>query len=191
MMNGYSDNGIYVKAIKGDYFWVFQCFSILSVSASLTSLIYNYLSENDKLIKIGYAYTILGFAPLGITVLLITSLMLLGYNANGSGLIPLATTFFLLITSKGRSPHSLKSDRRALLPNTKEAHLQRIFSKVRTHYSLGHMPLKEAVDTIELQIINYTLNKNDGNMSLTARDLGMSRSTLYGRLKLLKSKEAL
>ena len=180
MINGYSDNGIFVTAIKGDYFWAFQCFLITSVSLSLASLIFNYLSEDDKSIKIGYAYTMLGFAPLGITILVISTLMLLGFNANGSGLIPIATTLFLLITATGKSPHLLKNDPRALVPITKEAELQRIFSKVRTQSSLGRMPLKDAINTIEFQIISYTLNKNSGNMSLTARDLGMSRSTLYG-----------
>ena len=191
MINGYSDNGIFVTAIKGDYFWAFQCFLITSVSLSLASLIFNYLSEDDKSIKIGYAYTMLGFAPLGITILVISTLMLLGFNANGSGLIPIATTLLLLITATGKSPHLLKNDPRALVPITKEAELQRIFSKVRTQSSLGRMPLKDAINTIEFQIISYTLNKNNGNMSLTARDLGMSRSTLYGRLKIHKSKETL
>lgn len=188
MISGYTDDGLHVHAIKGDSYWLFQLFSMISIIISIATLVWNYKKEACKSVKLAYAYTMLGLAPISSCILVITTLMPLGYNVNASGIIPLATTAFLIISSKGKKNHLLEADSKQLLPNTKEDELRRTFSHVRNQSASGTISLKDATDTIELEIIRYTLHKNNGNMTLTARSLSMSQSTLYSRLKTHTSK---
>jgi transcriptional regulator with PAS, ATPase and Fis domain len=49
----------------------------------------------------------------------------------------------------------------------------------------GH-ELKKAVSTVEAQTIREALERNQGNVTRTARELGMHKSTLYRKMKKLR-----
>ena len=185
MIDGAVLNGTYITANKSVFFWVFEIFAVSSVILSLGTLFYNYKKAESKTVKIAYVYTIFGLAPLALCIIVIISMIALGYGANGSAIIPVATTVFLFISAKGRNSHLLDTDPRTLNPFSEEAALNRVFQKVQTQSVIGNMALKDAIETIELELIEYTLAQHQGNMSQTAQSLGVSRSTLYGRLKTL------
>ncbi|MEG2870930.1 MAG: helix-turn-helix domain-containing protein, partial [Clostridium sp.] len=49
--------------------------------------------------------------------------------------------------------------------------------------SLSHLNLERTLDEINQDIIQFVLEENGGNQSLTAKKLGISRTTLWRLLK--------
>lgn len=183
VVGGYAENTVPVAAIKGKLFWTFEIFTLLSVVASVSTLFYNYAKSKDPIQQIAYAYTIAGLLLLAVSVLTIIVLMILGINANGTGIIPIATTLFLLITVKGKNTHLIAKDPRKLNPLSAESAMAKQIEWAQTQMALNKVGLKEAVTNIEAALIHYKLDKNDGNISETARQFGVARSTINKKLE--------
>ena len=179
----YSLNSMPVVAQKGELFWIFQIFVLSSVFFACLVMFYNYAHAKDPKQQVAYAYTIAGVALLVLSIITIVVFMMLGIDANSTGIVPIATTFFLLITAKGKNTHLITKDPRRLNPLSMEAATATQIDRVQTQSALNNVSLKESVANIEVALIRYKLEKNQGNISETARQLGVARSTINKKLQ--------
>ena len=110
---------------------------------------------------------------------MVVALMLIGLPMNAAGLMPLATTVFLLITFKSEQT-SMWRDIRLSIPNTDENLAAKKILAEFADYSLGHLNHKQATENIERLLMNYKEKKvSAGNTSQLAKAMGIPRTSVY------------
>jgi DNA-binding NtrC family response regulator len=137
-----------------------------------------YVRSNDSLTERQCLYTLLALLPLllaGPTVLLLQHL---GWQINTSLILPITSTFYLLVIVASEKVHRL-TDIRAYLPFSAERKISRALFKTCTDYSSQQCSLKEAQNNCERILLLYSLEKNNYNVSKTAEMINVKRTTLY------------
>ena len=171
-----------IVAEKGEWFSVFSSFAMFSSLMLFSTLGYNYRQSADPAKKAAYAYTIIAMIPLALVSTLVLTLKSMGISANGSMLIPMATTAFLIITAKGKDSAQIERDPRNLInPNSSQAKAAREVGRIATQYALNNIAYKDAMDLVATEFVEMTLNENGGNISKAANTMGVARSLIYRR----------
>jgi len=105
-----------------------------------------------------------------------------------AGILPIATTIFLVIVLKTESKHEL-SDIRRLLPLSLERQTANSFLNLLDLYVKNgnkENVYKDLQRGIETEIVSYSLKKCNNNIADTAKMMGIrNRSTLYAMIKRL------
>ena len=175
-----------VTAIEGQYYSIFSAFIIISLIATTTTLIHGYKNANTSLQSQRCLYSLYALAPiiLAFTIAIIGKITQI--NLTAAGIVPIATTLFLLIILKTESQHQL-SDIRKFLPLSLEKKTSNNFMSILDHY-MSHQNEENIFKTIqsnvEKEIISYSLEKCDYNVAKTTKMMGLkNRSTLYSMIK--------
>ena len=180
IIGAYIDNSMPIKSEKGQMFFLYLGFALLSISLIITTLIMNYKKASSVNLKVDYAYTLVAFIPLALAIILILSLMALGFNSNGSAIIPLATTIFLMITVKGKVTYSISTDPRLIIePMSLKSVKSRQINKIKTQFLLGNKSYSETIKEIETALVDSLIDEHGGNISAAARASSMDRGMIY------------
>ena len=182
MVESYNAGVFPVEAIKGRWFPFFQFYSLASLSCMLGFLVFNYRRCSQAKVQAAYIYSMIGMFVVVAAGVSLTILMMAGVDANGSGLLPITTTVFLLLTASGRNLDLVGYDIRVLDPYSIEAKARKQLSKIHSQYSFDEISLNEAIAMTEKILINHKLDSNNGNKSETARQIKINRKTLYNKL---------
>lgn len=174
-----------VTAVKGDYYWFFQVFSLVASLGTLTYLVLNYLRSESASEQIRNFYALVSMVPLVITGVAIICLMSLGVKINATFVFPIASTLFLIILIKGKYSESLINDPRSFIPFSAEGQLNSSMKASNLLYRIGEIDHKMHMADLEKSTILYMLSKNKGNISKTAASMKINRTTLYGKFKTL------
>ena len=185
IVGGYTQPNLPIVAKKGAAFWLFAVQILCVLPLVLVTLIYNALNSSDRSEQIAYVYTLKAMAALVIVSAGVMLLKLFGIEANGTGIIPLATSWFVYQTSIGKNSFLIEKDPRIFIPNSKESEAARQINWSHAQFGINDRPLKKTLKEIEIALIMQRLREHDGVKSRTAKSLGISRSTLDDKLGLM------
>ena len=178
--------GYSVAAILGPYYSAFKFYVLASLLLSSAALIYRYKSAASQLESTRCLYSLFALSPVILACFLTMLFRILEIDINGAGLLPIATTLFLIIVLKGESKHQLSDIRRFLPLSPERAISENVMKMVNTYVNQGQKAdaYKKLQAGIEKEIIFYTLNKCNNNISKTTQMMGLkNRSTLYSMMK--------
>ena len=106
-------------------------------------------------------------------------------EVNATGLVPIATAVFLGIILKTESKHKLSDLRRVMPLSAERQTTHNLMDLLDSYIQNGNQSnvYKELQAGIEKEIIMYSLNKCDNNITKTAKLMGLkNRSTLYSMM---------
>ncbi|MFT5138204.1 MAG: putative transporter, partial [Arenicella sp.] len=132
VVSGATSIGYALTAEQGSQYWVFKLLFVGMFFLISAVLIRGYLKAKDHLAEIQCGYIFLGLLPIIIVALSVVALMSFGVNQNAAGIIPICTSFFLLITVKGELSHKLTDIRRHIpfsLERQTSSQIMDIFSR--------------------------------------------------------------
>ena len=175
-----------VTAIKGDSYWMFQGFAFSCLTAWLICLIKNYRNATSPRGEIKHLYALVGLAPLAIVSISVVALMQMGIHINGTVVVPLASTLFILSVMRGIYYNHGQLDLRATIPFSLELKLSNKMRIAITKYNLDEKSLDDVMDDVEKAFIEYKLLKSNLNISHAAESMRVERSSLYSKLKRLQ-----
>ena len=191
ILAGASELSYTLTAVRGNYYWLYQVFMVVSIVLTIACLVSNYRDSDEPEQEVRNFYALASMAPLIIVTIVVVVLMKLGFGVNATFVFPIASTAFLLILIKGKYSQSLHRDPRGIVPNSLEARLASIITQANTQYSLEKISHKELMATLEKAVIQYKYQKNNGNVSRTANSMKIDRSTLYNKFKTLEVRESI
>lgn len=185
---GYFPIGYTVTAIVGEYYWIFVAYVLIVLCANSFLLIYSYRRSASQLISIRCKYSLLALSPVMLVFFFVIIFKLTGIGISAVGLIPIATTLFLVIVIKTESKHKL-SDVSRLMPLSPERVTASKFMDLLDSYVKNSNEVdiyKHLQDGVEKEIILYSLNKCNHNVTHTAQMMGLrNRSSLYSMMNRL------
>lgn len=180
IVGGYVSGSMPIQSSKGEFFPVYIGFVIPIVLLTMVTLCVNYRRSKTSYERVNYAYVIIAMTPVALVIVSVLSLMVVGYEANSSGLIPLATTAFLWISCKGKVSSNISTDPRSIVePLSFLAKNNREVAKAKTQFMLGNASYSETVSKIETAIIDSLIAEHDGNISKASRASGVDRAMIY------------
>ena len=175
---GYREASYTLTAVKGNYYFLFQAFTLVTVFTVLGSLIAGYVRATDRRTELQNVYMLVALAPITILSLSVTVLLVFGISFNVAAVFPLATTFFVAVLAMAEKEHGI-TDIRIYLPFSAERSLMSELVKAGALFSIRKNNFKATADKIEKALLLYSLRKNDFTVSKAAKDMGINRTTLY------------
>lgn len=194
LLNGYQPDTYPLRSIKGEYFFIVYAFSFLSMLGIFLTMIFNYRQENNALSKIEYLSIAWAFFPFLAVVAWSSGSYWLGYSANTSGMVPVATSVFLavIIYTKSKDPALIQSDPRKHLPASEESRYYSHIEHTVTQCAISGLEIPKAMVLLEAELLRYRIvvhiktsqanGKVPSKRSL-AMALGWSRPKLDRRLE--------
>jgi hypothetical protein len=169
-----------VKSTKGALFPVYVFYALSCIPLTFGTLIINYKNCKDASKRIDYAYTMIAFVPIALTIAVVLVLIAVGLNANGSMVVPIATTAFLMITVLGKISSDINLDPRNFVnPFGSRARRSRRVIRAQTQFLLGHQTYNDAMATIQSSLIDGLIDEHGGNISKASRESGIDRGLFY------------
>ena len=181
--------GYTITAVKGPLYWLFATYMLTFLSSSFMVTFYGYKRAETKIDSVRCLHSILALAPLALVGILILSFNIANIEINATGLIPIATTLFLIIVLKTESKHKLSDLRRVLPLSAERKTTDKLMGLLDSYIQNSNQSnvYKELQDGIEKEIIEYSLKKCGGNVTSTAKMMGLkNRSTLYSMMNRLE-----
>jgi len=177
-----------VTAIQGKLYSLFSIYSLSCLFSSLLILIYGYRSSTMQLDALRYKYSLLALSPVILVFSTVIIFKITNIQVNAAGVLPIATTLFLIIVLKTEAKHKL-SDVKRFLPMSLENKTANNFLELLDFYVQNNKQdnvYKDLHKNIEKEIISYSLKKCDNNVADTAEMMGINRSSLYAMIDRLK-----
>jgi hypothetical protein len=165
-------------AEQGQQYWLFQLLFVGMLFLISGVLIRGYLKAKDHVAEIQCGYTLLGLLPIVIVALSVVTLMSFGVNLNAAGIIPICTTFFLLITIKGELTHKL-TDIRRHIPFSLERQTSSQIMDIFSRYAQDEVNYRNGMAELERLLVMHKHSKSQGNVTQTAASMDIPRSSLY------------
>ena len=182
---GHYSIGYSISAVKGSYDWLFAAAAIIGVSISVGVLVYGYRNAATQIKSTRCLYSLYALIPIFLVAFITVTCKLLNIPLNATAIMPIATTVFLFIVIKTESKHKLSEIKR-LLPMSLERKTADNFLNMLDEYvqnSNKEDVYKNLQSSIEREIICYSLEKSNNNITHTANMMGLkNRSTLYSML---------
>ena len=185
---GYESTAYAITAITGDFFALVIIYFLLTTFAALTGLVLSYRYSESQLASIRSLYSLIATLTviLAFTTAALFKVIEIGINA--AAIVPLATTLFLLITLYSESKHKL-TDIRRFLPYSLENRASNQFLELIDNYvqtENREAAYKNLREEIEKEIIFYSLEKCNNNISQASKMMGLKNaSTLYSMMNRL------
>jgi len=179
--------GYTVTAIKGAYYFVFQLAAVLGFSWIITTLVTRYLSTLDVQVQLKCFYAMFALFPVIVMSIFVIAMMQFGYQYTGAILLPFSSTFFLLIIVLTEKDNDFIRIRHRLPFSKQRAAEKKLLSIYRSHTD-GDIGLADTKTAIERLLIQNALEHTNNNVSQTANNLGIKRSTLYSVMNRLEMK---
>ena len=166
-----------MTAIRGEYYAFFR---IVAATALVTS---GYILIRG-IVEAGYEHErarcwrmLIAYTPLVLGALTILVLMNYDMQINAVAILPIASTFFLLVIIYSERKHSM-TDMRRLIPGTKERQIMDSIQEEFLNYS-NEMQYDESIKKIQKLMVEYAFEKNDHKVKPTAEAIGMGKTRLY------------
>ncbi|MDC0598648.1 hypothetical protein OAP18_02255 [Gammaproteobacteria bacterium] len=175
-----------ITRVPGEYYWFFQAFAGLSLGLTIAL---NWVgcyqkTENAKKCKA----TLLCFAPYSFAILIVIGLMQINVSINAALIIPLTTTYLLLIIIFVEDQSKIFS---ILIrtPFSKERNSYKSITSEIEHFlgetSNGNKAsLKELTSNLEKQIVSMAIEMSNGSQVQAASLLNTSKSSICRKNKL-------
>jgi len=180
IVSGLVSIGYSLTAVKGPFFNTFLILLALLFLTTTATLIYGTLKSSSQEHRNRCLWTLVSLLPI-ITVGPAIALFLhFEVPINGSGLIPIATSLFLLITLKTENLHRL-TDVRRHLPFTAESRANKDFALLFTQYAFNQISHKEFKSQVSVLALKYKYGKSETVTEL-AEQIGLNRSTVSNLL---------
>jgi len=175
---GANSLGYIMTAQKGAYYFIFQITSLLLLSTLIGILFHTYKKTTNTVTQTQCIYMLIAFSPLLLTVLGVMLLMTLGFEINAAVVIPISSTLFLMILLKSEAEHKL-TDLRRFMPFSPERQTSQEIMELYTSYTQNEISYRDCMAKIERILVMDKYNKSGNNASMTAKLMGMPRSSLY------------
>lgn len=186
VVGGFGQLSVPIMAEKGQYYWLFAMQIIIVLPLALVTLWHNASHSKDRDEQIAYIYAIKAMCVLVVVGALVMLLKLLGVEANGTGLIPLATTWFIYQTSVARNSNLMEKDPRTDLPGSKEAMAAEMINNAHARFSLNDEEIRPVLQAIEIALIKQRYEAKGFVKKQTYESLGIAKSTFYKKLGLIE-----
>jgi DNA-binding protein Fis len=174
-----------MTAIKGSLYWLFAAYLLMVLLSNFAVIFQGYRIAKLRIDSVRCVHSMIALAPVMLVFLLTIIFKIADIKINATGLIPIATTLFLVIVLKTESKHKL-SDLRRVMPLSAERKTSNNFMDLLDSYIQSDdrsNVYKELQAGIEKEIIMYSIKKCDGNISKTTRMMGLkNRRTLYSMM---------
>jgi hypothetical protein len=178
VISGASSLGYIVTAVKGPQYWLFQVFFTVIYLLGVSVLIKGYMTAKDHLTGIQCGYTLLALLPVAIAAVSVVVLMSMGATINGAVIIPVCTTFFLLVIVKGELTHKL-TDIRRHVPFSLERRTSGEIMDIFSRYAQDEINYRDCMAELEKLLVVHKHSKSRGNVTQTAASMDIPRSSLY------------
>lgn len=170
--------GYAITAVKGDYYFLFQLVVLLGFASIFYILVRRYATTIDINVQLKCFYAGFALSPIIIVSLIVMIMMQANFQYTGAILIPFASTFFLLLVVLTEKNNNLINIQGGLPFSAQRKAEKKLVSIYRSHV-VGDTKLPETKSEIERMLIQSALDRAGDNVSLTANNLGIKRSTLY------------
>lgn len=183
--------GAGVTALKGPYYFVFQVTMITGFVFVITSLALSWRNSDSHLVKTRCSLVLLALMPIMVAATAVILLMQFDVKVNAAGLIPIATTIFLVVILRMERSHKL-TDMRMLIPGSEESKVLGELMAAFSNYSIYGENHKETLNEIERALVIYK-HTAMANMKTSeiAKEMGMPRPTLYSIYNRLGLKDSI
>lgn len=180
-----------ITALKGPYYLVFQVATIGGFVFVITLLALAWRNSDSQLVKTRCSLVLLTLIPIMGTATAVLLLMEFHVKVNAAGLIPIATTIFLVIILKMERSHRL-THIRLLIPGSEESKALGELMTAFSNYSIYGENYKETLNEIERTLVLYKhAAMANSKTSDIAKEMGMPRPTLYSIYDRLGLKESI
>ncbi len=188
IISGYYSIGYTLSAEIGSYYALFIIYMFGALTAGFVCTFLGYRRAQSQLDSFRCLLSLWALAPISLTMVLAMIFKIANISVNATGLMPIATTLFIVIVLKTESKHKL-SDIRRVMPLSVERQTTNNLMDLLDNYiqeSDRSNVYKELHAGIEKEIIMYSLQKCDNNITYTAEMMGLkNRSTLYSMINRL------
>ncbi|MFT6046976.1 MAG: hypothetical protein ACI9WC_002687 [Arenicella sp.] len=178
VVSGATSIGYALTAEQGPQYWLFQLLFLGMLFLISGVLIRGYLTTKDHVTEIQCGYTLLGLLPIVIVAISVVALMTFGMQLNAAGIIPVCTTFFVLIIIKGELTHKL-TDVRRHIPFSLERRTSGEIMDIFSRYAQDEVNYRDGMAELEKLLVVHKHSKNRGNVTRTAASMAIPRSSLY------------
>lgn len=188
IVSGYYSIGYSVSAEKGPLFQLFSFYVFVALFGGAYVTFKGYRTAASQIESVRCFLSLMALAPMTLVCVMSMLFKILDLPVNATGLIPIATTLFLIIVLKTESKHRL-SDLRRVMPLSLERQTTARMMDLLDEYIQNQNQkdvYKDLQAGIEKEIINYSLEKCDNNVTATSKMMGLkNRSTLYSMMNRL------
>jgi hypothetical protein len=182
LISGVDSIGYSITRIPGSYYWVLQCYILISVLGSAVLLLCGGLFHKDMLRRKKCSVVFFALLPVVVATVIILSLMQIGLKVNAALVVTTAITCFLAILIFTEIHYSLFN----ILTATPVISLQVSRQIIKLMVDICRkrsIKLKSFLQGIENILIVVALEVNEGNRKRTARQLDMHISSLNKKLQ--------
>ena len=180
----YREIGYSITAIKGNYYWVFQMYTLFTLATIMITMVSGCFFSRKPKSRVLSLYGLLSVIPIVVVGILVILFMEMGYKINAMGVLPVATAFFVLVTLKVELQHEI-TDIRLFIPYSLERKTLNEIQKIVAQFSMDEKDYKQMLTEIEKVCVLYKHKKMGENISKTAESLNIPRTTLYSMFRRL------
>jgi len=181
IVSGYYSIGYSASAEKGPLFQLFSIYVFVTLFGGAYVTFKGYRTAASQIESVRCFLSLMALAPMTLVCVMAMLFKILDLPVNATGLIPIATTLFLVIVLKTESKHRL-SDLRRVMPLSLERQTTARMMDLLDEYIQNQNKrdvYKELQSGIEKEIIN-------NNVTATSKMMGLkNRSTLYSMMNRL------
>lgn len=186
LIAGFTPLNFSYTRIPGPGYAVFAAYALICLAGMVAAIFLSVKNAASNYIKARNSLILAGFAPFVLVAGLVPVLLMMGIAINAAMLIPITTTFFLLVILYAFT-HDVIFDVRALVVGTAQfRRLKRLVAHVAlVHRSPAKNDPNDLLHGLELEIYQQALKSAGGNKTHAAQRLGIHPNTLRYRLKKL------
>lgn len=167
---------------RGELYWSYHVFAGSCFLITSLNLLLGIFRSNNPITVVQCGYTLAGILPIALAGFGVMAAMASGYQVNAVGIMPIATTLFLLLTLRSEDKHNL-TDIRKYLPYSRERIMTNEMMDLISSYSLGQIDYKEYKKGTEKLAVKYQLSRTNGNVSNAAKLMKVDRTTVAHMVK--------
>lgn len=179
-LQGVQSIGYSITRIPGDYYWVLQIILVGAVVGGTLVLVWTTYSGKAWVARRRSLALLVGASPIIVASLLVMALMQAGFSINATIIVSLSVNVLLGVLIYTEYEHGLFKFL-SFVPSTRENKLAR--SATRAAWEVHTGSLNNAVNAFEQAIIVDALEKSNGNKTMAADLLGISRTTLRRKME--------
>jgi hypothetical protein len=171
-----------ITAVRGDFYWMFQSFSLFVLAIGLFSLILGIMIADNTNQKTRCVRLTIAYMPYLLACIVVVILMALGIQLNATAILPATSTFFLCFLFFSERSHHLTSIMK-LVPGTLESRFSNAVSELADSFAAEELSLQDAEKKMERLMVLYAYEKYRGNVYRSSKNFDIRRPSFYAKLK--------